>query len=241
MSINKSVQIGNQQYSLLIRKKRNLKNLILKVRQPFLIEISCHPLTLKSQITNFIAKQKYWIEQQNHKVLESKNQRTLRHQGKVYLHGSPHQIHITLHSKKRTNFIIDENSRITAQLSDNLTSNQLQRQLQADFDKLLKKLTLTRCKAKLSELQKQNSRTINRISIKDLKSRWGSCSSNQNLNFSRRLCQLPQAIQDYIIIHEYCHLFHLNHSPAFWEKVAEFDPHYRLHKKWLRENENKFI
>lgn len=74
----------------------------------------------------------------------------------------------------------------------------------------------------------------NRVAIRNQKTCWGSCTSLKNLNFSYRLLFLPPHLQDYIIVHELCHLSQLNHSPAFWNLVAETLPEYHTHKRELR-------
>lgn len=65
-----------------------------------------------------------------------------------------------------------------------------------------------------------------RISIKDTSSLWGSCSRKGNLNFSYKLIFLPEELQDYVVVHELCHLMHPNHSPAFWAFVKKAQPEY---------------
>ncbi len=78
--------------------------------------------------------------------------------------------------------------------------------------------------------------SYNNIRIKDTKSRWGSCSSKGNLNFSWRIIMAPAAVMDYIIIHELCHLIHMNHSKEYWETVEQYMPDYKRHKEWLKVN-----
>lgn len=73
-----------------------------------------------------------------------------------------------------------------------------------------------------------------RISIKDQKSRWGSCSHSGNLNFNWRLLLAPLDVLDYIVIHELAHLREANHSPRFWALVATLCPNYKQHRRWLR-------
>lgn len=73
-----------------------------------------------------------------------------------------------------------------------------------------------------------------RIAIKNTRRSWGSCSEKKNLNFSYRIVFLPEALMDYIIIHELCHLAELNHSPAFWQQVAKTLPEYKAHRAHLR-------
>lgn len=78
--------------------------------------------------------------------------------------------------------------------------------------------------------------TYNKISIRNQKNRWGSCSIDGNLNFHMMLLLMPDEIRDYVIIHELCHRKHMNHSTEFWNEVSKYDPEFKLHRKWLREH-----
>lgn len=75
-----------------------------------------------------------------------------------------------------------------------------------------------------------------RLTIRDTRSRWGSCSSRGGVNFSWRLILAPPPILDYVVIHELAHLRELNHSPRFWAILAEHCPDYPLHQSWLKEH-----
>ena len=81
----------------------------------------------------------------------------------------------------------------------------------------------------------------NKISITSAQKRWGSCNSNGNINFTYRLVMAPPGIIDYVIVHELMHLKELNHSEKFWENVASVIPDYKKHRKWLRDNQYRFI
>jgi predicted metal-dependent hydrolase len=74
------------------------------------------------------------------------------------------------------------------------------------------------------------------VTIKSYKARWGSCSSKGDINLNWQLIQAPQVIVDYVIFHELCHLTHHNHSRDFWGLVAHFDPEYKTHRQWLKNN-----
>lgn len=75
-----------------------------------------------------------------------------------------------------------------------------------------------------------------KLHVKDQRSRWGSCSTRANLNFNWRIIMAPEAVCDYVIIHELCHLVHMDHSPEFWNLVGSIDPLYRRHRTWLKQH-----
>ncbi len=78
--------------------------------------------------------------------------------------------------------------------------------------------------------------TYQRITIRAQRTRWGSCSSRGTLSFNYRLMLAPPKILDYVVVHELCHLEHIDHSRAFWNAVEQVMPDYRECKKWLREH-----
>jgi len=79
-------------------------------------------------------------------------------------------------------------------------------------------------------------RQVGRISIRNTRSRWGSCSHTGNLSFCWRLILTPEWILDYVIAHEVSHLVHMNHSPAFWKTVRTFDVDPDGARTWLGDN-----
>lgn len=75
-----------------------------------------------------------------------------------------------------------------------------------------------------------------RITIRNQKTKWGSCSGKGNLNFNCLLMLAPEDIQDYVIVHELCHRKEMNHSKNFWSEVEKVMPDYREKKKWLKDH-----
>lgn len=73
-----------------------------------------------------------------------------------------------------------------------------------------------------------------RVSVKDQRSRWGSCSCKKNLNFSYKIIFLPEDLADYIVVHELCHLGELSHSPKFWKLVERTIPDHKERKRKLK-------
>lgn len=75
-----------------------------------------------------------------------------------------------------------------------------------------------------------------RITIRNQKTRWGSCSSKGGLNFNCLLMLTPPEVIDYVVVHELCHRKEMNHSKAFWAEVEKVLPDYKSAKKWLKDN-----
>ena len=80
------------------------------------------------------------------------------------------------------------------------------------------------------------SRLPARVTIREQKTRWGSCSRKGNLNFNWKLIRAPQEALDYVVVHELCHLYEFNHSPGFWRMVESVLPDYGQWKRWLAQH-----
>ncbi len=83
--------------------------------------------------------------------------------------------------------------------------------------------------------------TYGRITIKNQKTLWGSCSDRGNLNFNCLLMLAPPKVLDYVIVHELCHRRQMNHSKQFWHEVEKALPDYKVWEEWLKENGAELI
>lgn len=78
--------------------------------------------------------------------------------------------------------------------------------------------------------------TFGRVTVRDQRTRWASCSREGNLSFNWRLALAPAETLDYVVIHELAHRLEMNHSRRFWTHVAKHCPDHKVHRKWLRKN-----
>ena len=78
------------------------------------------------------------------------------------------------------------------------------------------------------------------VTIREQKTRWGSCSAKGNLNFNWKLVLMPPEILDYVVVHELAHRIQMNHSAAFWAEVGKILPDYKERRQWLKVNGQKY-
>lgn len=115
-------------------------------------------------------------------------------------------------------------------LESKAAQTKLLAQVEQQLYRLAEKYLLTRTQ----ELGKIMNTTYGRVTLRSQQTRWGSCSSQGNLNFNWNLIHFAPDIIDSVIIHELAHRTHLNHSRAFWAHVAKYDPAHLQHRGWLK-------
>lgn len=137
------------------------------------------------------------------------------------------------HSRKNVSITLEADQIMV--ITENTESGYLKTSITKWYKMMAKQIIIPRA-LRIARMMNEN---IDTIRIKDQKSRWGSCSSKRNLNFNWKLVMAPEPVLDYVIIHELCHLKHMNHSKAFWEYVEQIMPDYQISRKWLKENGHK--
>ncbi|QUI23057.1 M48 family metallopeptidase [Vallitalea pronyensis] len=151
--------------------------------------------------------------------------------GELFLfQGKEYPLEITLDKAVvRAHLIFDAGFKITTPTKDLTLYRDL---LEIFYRKATRMLVLER----INHYKKYIQVEPNRVVIKQQKTRWGSCSSLKNLNFNWKLSMAPPYALDYVVVHEMCHLRHMNHSKDFWQLVENILPNYHQGKAWLKEN-----
>lgn len=134
------------------------------------------------------------------------------------------------------NYILQKSDWVLAKLKifKNRTTNSIFSKTSANEYAQLKEAALKLAQRKVAEFNQQYNLSYRRISIRNQKTRWGSCSKAGNLNYNYRIVLLPEKLADYIIVHELCHLQKFNHSRRFWDLVAQTLPDYKQRRKEIK-------
>jgi predicted metal-dependent hydrolase len=90
--------------------------------------------------------------------------------------------------------------------------------------------------ARVLELAGQHQLPVRRVTIRNQRSRWGSCSRRGTISLNWRLVQAPAFVRDYLVLHELAHLREMNHSPRFWREVERLCPNFTQAERWLKEH-----
>jgi len=216
MSINYQVQ----------RSSRS-KNLRLKINANGNVVVSAPPRTTDQVIGRFVSDNMDWITRNLAKVTARKVQLD---PDQMMVFGQTYQrvIH-TILDRVGTHPVFIQDGKIHLQ-PVSPTTKSIQRTFETFLKTTAQKYIVPRTK-QLSEVMNISYTTL---TLRDQKTRWGSCSSHGGLNFNWRLVQYPTAVIDYVIIHELAHRREMNHSNRFWAIVAKFDPEYHSRRKWLQ-------
>jgi predicted metal-dependent hydrolase len=106
--------------------------------------------------------------------------------------------------------------------------------LSPDVERELRARAKRELPGRLLELAAGHGLSVARVSVRNQRWRWGSCSRKGHICLNWRLVQMPDSVRDYVMIHELMHLKRMDHSPKFWKLVAEACPDFQLARAWLR-------
>ena len=108
--------------------------------------------------------------------------------------------------------------------------------LRPAIEKYLRQLATKELPPRVTAWAERHQLTVQRITVRNQRSRWGSCSRRGTISLNWRLIQTPHHVQDYIILHELMHLRQMNHSARFWHEVKSVCPDYEIAERWLKQN-----
>lgn len=224
----------NLQYQIVFSKRRTVGIEVspdgtVTVRAPFRMP--------KKDIEQIIMSKLDWIEQKRrmfHKKAEKANRvlNTDYAEGSLMPYrGERYPIRRSFHQDLKKVIVSFDGTEFSVQYG-NEDSESIRQAFLVWYKKAAKEEFLRRVKYYKDIMQE----SVGTIRIKEQKSCYGSCSTKRNLNFNWKCILAPPEILDYIVVHELCHLRHMNHSKEFWAEVENILPDYAKAKRWLKDN-----
>jgi predicted metal-dependent hydrolase len=171
----------------------------------------------------FAERQIGWLAQQLEKLAKQPvRSQDWRLGAEIYFRGAP--VSLTQHGEAIAIQFADQLVRVPDSAAD----------LRPAITRHLWRLAAAELPPRTLELAASHSVTVTRVSVRNQRSRWGSCSRRGTISLNWRLIQTPAFVRDYIILHELMHRRQMNHSPRFWREVESVCPDYPAAETWLR-------
>jgi len=210
-------------------RRRNARRYIVSLDRYGRIRVTIPQGGTRREALNFVRENGAWLREQQRKREELLENSKLKQGDKIWYRGDKHALEVSkdwgrpvLRFADQRIFLSDENI-------------DLARPLGARFRLLAKKELPERTR----ELAGRFELLPSKVSIRDQRTRWGSCSSSGEISLNWRLIMVPNRVADYIIIHELMHMLEMNHSPRFWDLVEAACPEFRERENWLESNHSE--
>lgn len=217
-----------------VKRNKRSKHIRIKIKGDGSIVVTAPPRASEKDIQLAILESGDWINQTLQKLPIDETTRHEYVSGETFLFaGREYPLHIIEEDRTRINLSTDDESFI-AKIPRTISDSERKDKLKKKFIDFYKKRGLDIVKPQIEKLTNALGISYKNISINSAQSRWGSCSTKGNINFSWKLFLAPPEIIEYVVIHEVCHLVHHNHGKEFWELVHSFDSDYKNHRKWLQ-------
>ena len=227
-------------------KSERRKTLSLQVKNGEVI-VRAPTYLSKVEIEQFITRKSLWLKEKLdlHKNQAKISKLNFLHGDPIYFLGERKTLNVSYGKK---NEVINQVDNVLVVLSFRSVENDysgehpkqpvlVKKQLELWFKTQL----INYLDERLVLLSEQLDLCFNSFKVRQYKSRWGSCNNKGELSFNYLLMMTPFDVIDYVIVHELCHLKHLNHSQAFWNLVNEHYPDYLSAKAWLKANNQSLI
>lgn len=222
------------------KKSRRSLNLKIQINSKGEVIVITPPLIPKFVIDKYVESHREWITTNLAKMQTRQPKLLFNTKEEVSIFGKTYKKKVEFSAKLKSGIHIIGNELIFNPTFDPNREPDKASQLAKHFENKLQEFLKNTAQhyiinqtAKKAKLMDQN---YNKVTLKAQKTRWGSCSSQKNLNFNWKLVHFKPEIIDYVIVHELSHLVHMDHSAKFWALVAKFHPKYQENVNWLKRN-----
>ena len=214
---------------ILLVPRCNAKRYIARVDREGNIVVTIPKRGSRKGAVAFAREHTVWLREQQRLTASRKERNPLRNGDWIWFRGSRVELKVSkdwgrpvLRFSEERLFIADEDIDLARPLG-----KKLQSLAKAEFPE------------RVASFAKKFNLKYSGVSIRNQKTRWGSCSSSGRISLNWRLVMTPPEVSDYIVIHELMHLREMNHSHLFWRLVREACPQYKMHEGWLNEHQSE--
>jgi hypothetical protein len=218
------------------RSRKRKRTISLQISDKSELVIAAPYFTPMSEINRFVREKQNWIQ----KTIQKRKADSIKNKAKEYINGEmfyylgeSFPLEVFFEQNERKGLVFWGN-RFYLNTGD-ATENGI-----FYFVSWYKKKANQHLRQRVDFFSHEFNLRAKKVKITSAEKRWGSCSADDNLSFSFRLMMAPSDIIDYVIVHELMHIKEKNHSAAFWKLIEAVMPEYKIHRRWLKENNHKF-
>lgn len=213
-------------------KKAAAIKIILKPDKP--IRVTVPERTSFKDAERFLVSKKLWIKENFEKINKLQPSKTVFDETTEFK-THYHSLSIKKHNNNSCKYIIKDNLlEFYYPFTHDVRHISVQQSIYLSIIETLRLEAKNYLPQRVKELSEKYNLKYRKIFIKNLKSRWGSCSSNNNINFNLHIMRLPKLLADYVILHELAHIKEKNHGKSFWDLLDSFMPNAKFMNKELK-------
>jgi predicted metal-dependent hydrolase len=219
--------VGSQRVPMLLVRNRRARRYVLRLRTDGVARVTVPRGGSPVEALRFAERNESWLAGQLQKLAAGPPARQRWLFGtEILLRGEAVKIEVGTNGEASQARVGAETIRVEGLDSD----------LRSAIERHLWKSAAAEFPPRVFELAAMHRLPVRRVTVRNQRSRWGSCSRRGTISLNWRLIQAPPFVLDYLIFHELAHLRHMNHSARFWQEVERLCPGYRVAEAWLRKH-----
>ena len=224
-TLTDSIVVGEKQVPLAFVMNRRARRYILRLRPDGTARVTIPRGGSAATARQFAERNVEWLRRQMQRVADRPIGKTAWHVGsEILFRGETVRIAPGVDDGAHTIAFADRTIRIT----------HLDQDCRPAIERHLHDLAAVELPPRVFHFAKQHRLSVQRVTVRNQKSRWGSCSCRGTISLNWRLIQAPGYVADYIILHELMHVRQMNHSRKFWQEVEQVCADFREAERWLK-------
>lgn len=221
------LRVGGRTVRLAMVRNQRARRYVLRLQPDGSARVTVPRGGTKEEARRFAERQTDWIERQLvRQATQPSRPRSWEVGGEIYFRGE----------RVRVEAVADGGNKQVRFGTETLHVPSTAGDLRPAIERHLWKLAARELPPRVLELADLHGLSVSRVSIRNQRSRWGSCSRRGTISLNWRLVQAPASVRDYIIIHELMHRLEMNHSSRFWARVEQACPDYAASERWLKDH-----